>query len=104
MVPILLHLFHKHMCIERQRPVAQPDFSRSLERLRGQTLARADYRACLRVCACFPPKVHDGTLTLGCRICSVTIETTSCAVNAEGHSNATVKWSEHSSPLSGSLN
>jgi len=24
------------------------------------------------VCACFPPKVRDGTQTLWCRICSVT--------------------------------
>ena len=23
------------------------------------------------VCACFPPKVHDGTQTLRCRICSM---------------------------------
>ena len=42
------------------------------------------------VCACLPPKVHDGIETLKCLICSCRIETTSCGVNAEGHLNARV--------------
>jgi hypothetical protein len=39
----------------------------------------------ISVCACFPPKVHGGTAPdLLCEH----IETTSCAVDAEGHLNA----------------
>jgi hypothetical protein len=54
MVPILLHLFHKHMVYRTPKmliyspsnqPIAQLEFSRSLERLRTQTLASADRRA-----------------------------------------------------------
>ena len=56
------------------------------------------------VCASFLPKVHGGTQTAGARSARWRIETASCAVHAEGHSNATVRWSEHRSPLSGSLN
>ena len=41
-------------------------------------------------CARFPPKIRDGFPDSPRRICTVTIETTSCAVDAEGHSNATV--------------
>jgi hypothetical protein len=39
------------------------------------------------VCARCPPKMHDGT---GILRCGIRIETTSCAIEAEGHSNAMI--------------
>ena len=36
------------------------------------------------VCACFSPKVHDGTPTLGCRICFLTCRYNKLHVDAEG--------------------
>jgi hypothetical protein len=47
-------------------------------------------KARVAVCACLPPKVHDGIEALKCLICSCRIETTSCGVHAEGHLNARV--------------
>ena len=64
MIPILLHLFHKHMFIEHQ---TETGFSAESERLRARTLASADYAPAFRVVLA-PPKVRDGTVTLQCRI------------------------------------
>jgi len=56
------------------------------------------------LCACFPPKLHappgSGLPGLLCDC----LETTRCPVDAEGHSNATIRLSEDAAPLSGSLN
>jgi hypothetical protein len=57
------------------------------------------------ICARLPPKIHQGASTLcGAKLAPAPIRTTSCMVSAKGHSSATVRWSEHFSPLSGSLN
>src|ERR1700689_2503266 len=51
------------------------------------------------VLARFPPKVHDGPDSAA----SDLLGKQQLAVEAEGHLNAPVKLSEHSSPLSGFL-
>ena len=53
--------------------------------------------------ACLLPKVLDGQ-TLRCRIRFLTYRCNKLRGDAEGHLNAPVGESEHSSPLSGSLN
>ncbi len=63
-----------------------------------------DRPAKVALCACYPPQIHDGISDSVLPISALRrIETTSCAVDAEGHVNATTGWVSILI-LSGSLN
>src|ERR1019366_8159754 len=52
-----------------------------------------DRPAKVALCACYPPRIHDGISGSVLPISALRrIETTSCAVDAEGHVNATAEW------------
>jgi hypothetical protein len=45
----------------------------------------------MAICACFPPKVHDGTPAPWCRTCFRTLRYNELGCDAEGHLNAPVE-------------
>jgi hypothetical protein len=56
------------------------------------------------VCACFPPKVHDGTQTLRCRICSAPSKQQVARLRQRAIQMQQLGGVSILTPLSGSLN
>jgi hypothetical protein len=56
------------------------------------------------VCTRFRQRCPIPVETLACQVALEVSKQQLAALRGKGHSNASVRWSEHPSPLSGSLN